>query len=258
LPPSRLGMHMLLCYMDESGDPGTHPGSPTPTYTVAAVLVRDRDWLTAFDQLIGLRRWVRANFGVRMREEIKASDLVKGSGPWARLGYGDDVRKRLFRTFMRFQHKGGLLRTFAVVIDKSKCGTTAEVRELAWKTAFERLERYANAEGETVLLIPDVGEYEYRRALARRVRRYSRVGSVTGVGSLSRPFTQLIDDPVQRKSHESYFIQLADFNAYAAFRRVVPVAGFKQDTWDELGASRVLAVNKNRPKGRPDGIVLRP
>ena len=235
--------------MDESGDPGVHPGSPTPTYTVSAVLVRDSEWMAAFDQLIGFRRWIRDTFGVRMREEIKASDLVKGSGPWSRRPYGDHVRRRIFRSYMRFQAKGGLLRACAVVIDKSKCATTADVRELAWKTALERLERYATAESETVLLIPDVGEYEYRRALARRVRRYSRVGSATGVGSLSRPFKQLVDDPVARKSHESYFIQLADFNAYAAYRRVVPIAGFRQDTWDELGPARILEVNKVRPKG---------
>jgi hypothetical protein len=244
--------------MDESGDPGTHKGSPTPTYTVASVLVNDRDWLPAFNQLIDFRRYVRTAYGVRMRDEIKASDLVKGSGPWSRLPHGDRVRKRLFRSFMRFQAKSGLFRTFGVVIDKSQCGSADEVRELAWKTAFERLERFAHANADTVLLIPDVGEYEYRRALARRVRRYSRVGSMTGVGSLSRPFTQLIDDPVQRKSHESYFIQLADFNAYAAYRRVRPVASFPQETWDELAGARIVEVNKNRPKGRPVGIVLRP
>jgi hypothetical protein len=244
--------------MDESGDPGTSKGSPTPTYTVAAVLVNDRAWLEVFNQLIDFRRYVRTNYGVRMRDEIKASDLVKGSGPWAALPHGDGVRKRLFRSLMRFQAKSGLIRSFGVVIDKARCGSTDEVRELAWKTAFERLERFAHAANDTVLLIPDVGEYEYRRALARRVRRFSRVGSMTGVGSLSRPFTQLIDDPVQRKSHESYFIQLADFNAYAAYRRVRPVAGFRQDTWDELGNARIVEVNKRRPQGRPVGIVLRP
>lgn len=105
--------------MDESGDTGVGAGSPTPTYTVAAVLVHETNWVRLFDDLIGFRRYLRASFGLRMRAEIKANQLVRGSGPWATLGVGDRNRKRIFRSLMRFQGKSGGLETYAVVVDKA-------------------------------------------------------------------------------------------------------------------------------------------
>src|SRR5829696_3523451 len=119
---------MFLAYMDDSGDPGVHPGSPTPTYTISCVFVRDTSWVPLFEDPIRFRRYLRQNFGLRMRGEVKANELVKGSGPWAALGIGDKVRKRIFRSFMRFQEKSGTVQTFAVVIDKSRCASPAEVR----------------------------------------------------------------------------------------------------------------------------------
>jgi hypothetical protein len=40
---------MYLGYLDDSGDPGVHAGSPTPTYTTACVLVRDAHWVGLFE-----------------------------------------------------------------------------------------------------------------------------------------------------------------------------------------------------------------
>jgi hypothetical protein len=108
---------MYLGYLDDSGDPGVHAGSPTPTFTTACVLVRDAHWVGLFEDLIRFRRYLRQNFGLRMRQEVRATELVRGSGPWATLPYGDQVRKRVFRSFMRLQGKVGTVQSFAVVID---------------------------------------------------------------------------------------------------------------------------------------------
>jgi hypothetical protein len=98
---------MYLAYLDDSGDPGVHAGSPTPTYTTSCVFVRDAHWVALFEDLIRFSRYLRQNFGLRMRQEVKANELVKGSGPWASLPYGDKFRKRIFRSFMRLQGKVG-------------------------------------------------------------------------------------------------------------------------------------------------------
>lgn len=238
---------MYLAYMDDSGDPGVDPGSPTPTYTIACVFVRDQHWVSLFEDLLGFRRYLRANFGLRMRQEVKANELVKGSGPWATLGLGDRIRKDgIYRASMRLQAKVGTVKTFAVVIDKSRCSTPDEVRATAWRHTLERVEAFARHNTETVMLLPDSGEYDRFRKLARQMRRFSEVGAMIGGGTLSRPLARyLIDDPVERDSAQSYMVQLADLNAYAAYRKERPDPLFPQTMWDELGPAVLIEASEN-------------
>jgi hypothetical protein len=68
-----------------------------------------------------------------------------------------------------------------------------------------------------------------------------------------------VDDPIQRRSHESYFVQLADLSAYAAFRNVFPppvraVQIVPQNMWLELGPAAFPEVNKF--SGGTPGIVV--
>jgi hypothetical protein len=124
---------------------------------------------------------------------VKANELVKGSGPWASLPFGDRVRKRIYRSFMRLQAKVGTVKTFAVVIDKSRCTTAAEVRETAWRHTLERVEAFARHNKETVMLFPDSGEYDRFRKLAREMRRFSQVGAMVGGSPVrSRPSSSTI------------------------------------------------------------------
>jgi Protein of unknown function (DUF3800) len=182
-----------------------------------------------------------------MRQEVKANELVKGSGPWAALTIGEAVRKRsVYRAFMRLQAKVGTVKTFAVVVDKARCETPDDVRATAWRHSLERVEAFARHHNETVMLFPDSGEYDRFRKLARQMRRYSQVGAMVGGGTLSRPLARyLIDDPVERDSAQSYFVQLADLNAYAAYRKERPDPLFPQTMWDELGPAILTEANEN-------------
>ena len=247
--------------MDESGDPGL--SSAVPTYTVAAVLLHDRDWVHAFEQMIGFRRYLRHFFGLYMRTEVKGSQLAKGNGPWSALGLGDGVRKRIFRSFMRFENKLATIQTFAVVIDKSDPSLTGpdDVRERAWRYALQRVETFTRTSHETVMLLPDSGQYLWLRKLARAMRRHSPVGSLYGTGSLQRQLLRvLIDDPVERDSQESFFIQLADLNAYAAYRNRRPITQFPSGMWNELGGAILWQANRHQIQktGGTPGIVEGP
>jgi hypothetical protein len=246
---------MFLCYMDESGDPGVR-NSPTLAYTVSALLVKDTSWASTLDILVNHRRWVKSNFGLAMRAEVKANELVTNRGPWGTLGIGEPRRKDLFRSFLRLQAKAGTFSTFAIVVLKAKYSSTDAVRERAWENALNRLEVFSRVNDDTIMMFPDVGEYEYRRKLARQMRRFAMVGSRLGGAPMPRPIVNMIEDPVSKKSHESYFIQLADLNAYAAHRRIVPVAGFPDLMWENLGSAINAEANK-WSKGPAPGIVIR-
>ena len=75
------------------------------------------------------------------------------------------------------------------------------------------------------------------------MRRFHRAPSAFGTESLDRKATNIIEDISERKSGESYFIQLADLNAYAAFRKIYPATHFNGKFWNELGNMRIKEVN---------------
>lgn len=86
------------------------------------------------------------------------------------------------------------------------------------------------------------------RQAMRKARRAGTAGSAFGTGTVQVPARFFIDDPVPRRSDGSYFVQLADLVAYAAFRYVYPpgakiAAVVPQKTWDEIGEARFLAVS---------------
>ena len=85
-------------------------------------------------------------------------------------------------------------------------------------------------------------------------------GSAYGPGQIVLAATRFVDDPTPRRSDQSYFVQLADLVAYAAFRSLVPpsaaVGAVAPATlWDEIGPAVHGKVNAIR--GGTPGIVVR-
>src|ERR1700683_5257415 len=76
--------------------------------------------------------------------------------------------------------------------------------------------------------------------------------------TLSIPTQRIIEDPNDRKSHDSYFIQLADWNAYACHRsqHIDPQPSVPPGLWDEIANLHRTSVNQLR--GGPPAIVRYP
>lgn len=254
---------MYYAYFDESGDDG-YEKSPTRTFSLACLLVHDTNWLKAFDQTIALRRYIKTNFRIGMRAEIKATWLIHNRGDVAPAGLTFQSRLQVFKTAMRFQRKCGLFTVFAVLIDKESVRKKAEYhpRDIAWHYAIQRLERFGQDKKENIHILPDEGHKDFIKKKVRRMRRFGPVASAYGGSSLRRAAVNILEDPSDRTSRESYFIQLCDLNAYAAFRKVFPGRDIDASFWDQLGTARLIEVNKVsdkvREKDGPEGIVVWP
>lgn len=251
---------MYFAYVDESGDAGA---SGSRTYTLGCILLASSTWPGAFDEVIDFRRFLRSHFGLPVRAEIKANHLLRNGGAFRPLALSESARFGVYRLHLRLQAKLGL-QSFAVVIGKpalARIKPSTDPRDVAWEYLLQRLERFTTKNDTEVLLVHDEGDEARVRRLARKARRAGSAGSAFGTGSLRRPATRVLDDPVPRDSTQSYFLQMADLNAYAAFRYVVPpphrrVQIVPQSMWDELGGARLLAVSEL--SGGPPGIVKYP
>jgi hypothetical protein len=251
---------MFLAYIDESGNVGDVNRGGTLTFTLGCILVSAAVWPDVFDQIIDFRRYLRDVFGVPVRAEIKANYLIRNSGPFASLNLTEIKRHKIYRASLRLHEKLDLS-TFAVVIKKDAMPDQTDPRLKAWEFMLQRLERFSTKSNVPVLVVHDEGESHLIRAWARKARRAGIAGSRFGTGILKRPFRGLIDDPVARNSAHSYFIQMADLSAYAAFRRlyepspkialVVPKL-----MWHEIGKARYAPANSI--SGGPTAIVSWP
>ncbi len=166
----------------------------------------------------------------------------------------------MYRAHLRFMHSDERIKAFAVAGRKSGRMEGAELLAAVWTPMLQRLERTSRAwSNSTVFIIHDEGENPQIRKLARWSRRRLSAGNLGGYGSTRVPFGQLLDDPMPKASHESYFIQLADLVAYSAFRRLYlpssPVAQVVPGKmWEQLGDATLSEVTSQRMITAP-GIV---
>jgi len=231
--------------------------SPTGVFALSGILIHDKHWLSALDQTVAFRRYLKDNFNISPRAELKASWLVHNKGDIRKAGLSYPARMAAYMAAMRFQRKIGVFRVFTVLIKKNAIAKRpADVREICWRYAIQRLERFGTAEKDNIHIVPDEGHGDFIKKKIREMRRFHFVPSAFNSDTLERKAENIVEDPSNRSSRESYFVQLADLNAYAAFRKVYPGANFDESYWDELGPARVNEVNHLR--GGPVGVVVWP
>lgn len=250
---------VLLAYVDESGDTGdlTQKAGASWTYSLGCLLVDAAAWPAAFDEVLTLRRNLRDKYGLPMRAEVKSNYLIRSGGPIRALNLAPAERRLIFRSHLRLVQVLPA-RAFAIVVDKRTC--QQDTFDVAWETLLQRLELTSSREQQPFMVMHDEGENDKVRAWLRRARRYLTAGGAYG-GTFRKAANLLVDDAVPRKSQNSYFIQMADLIAYAAFRDVIPPGAnvaqvCPQPMWYEIGPGTHTAVSGLRPRAAP-GIVLR-
>lgn len=214
---------MYFCYVDESGDSGKVK-SPTSLFALAAVLVDDKRWRDARAHVSNFRHFLEGKFGVKLSANLRASDIVHNEGDFRNSAMSFSTRMALYEAAMRFQRKCGVMRVFAVVVQKDKAGER-DVRDIAWEMAIARASRFGNEADENVHFIPDRGNVGFITKKIAQMRE--------------RETPNIVEDPSERDSRASWFVQFADLNAYAAVQKVRPGRNIDGKLWDTLGGCRI-------------------
>lgn len=252
---------MYLAYIDESGSTGDVAKGGSKSFTLGCLLVRSSRWSATFEAMLGYRRFLRKEFGIRLRDEIKANYLLHNGGAFRSLALSEPSRHAIYRGVLRLVPK--IQAQACGVVVRKEFLQRGDPHQWAWTFLLQRLERLATSSGAQVMIVHDEGQADDVRRLARKARRAGTAGSAFGTGFVQRPFDRLVDDPVSRSSHQSIMLQVADLIAYAAFRRVYPAQSSRKHPvvtnamWDELGDARMAEVNQ-RSGGPSPGIVAWP
>jgi hypothetical protein len=248
---------MYLAYLDESGDQGWGAGSSS-WFILSCMLIHENNWLQSLDRIITLRKHLKDRWGIPPRAELKSEYFRWGNGAFTGLDIGLRDRMNIYKDVMEYQASSLDSRVFATAIkkglikDKSK-----DARHWAWTFTLQRIDRFCTDAKEHAMILPDRGHAPFIRKLLRGMRRHHSIEGYFG-GKLDIPTQLIVEDPVDRLSKESYLIQVADWNAYAARRSpyVEPTKKVRPDLWDKL--TPVLLTEVNKLKGGPPGIVIWP
>jgi hypothetical protein len=262
---------MYLMYADESGDCGMPAdGSPTRYFCLSGVVVHELRWLDTINELLNFRRWLRARYGVFLKAEIHAGEMISKPGKL------DPTLQRL-----RKHERLAIIRQLAdklatlsdiriinIVVDKhGKVPDKDEVFRWAWYSLFQRFENTIrnrnfpgpNNQHERGIIFPDNTDGEKLKQFLSQMRSNNPLKVTQGGGQVvvNQPVQVLIEDPVMRDSRESYLIQAADCAAFLLKQSIDPSSFMRKHGgnayFQRLGPVLCTQASLKDPTGR--GIV---
>jgi hypothetical protein len=152
--------------------------------------------------------------------EMHTKYFLLGKNPYRPLGLADEDRIQVMDLFADLI--GNLqLKIINVVINKPAFQPNAGgVLDTALKFSAQRIENdldpTRNPESR-FMIITDPGRVGTMRSTTRKIQRVNYIPSRFGMKPYRREITTLIEDPIQKDSTESYFIQLADYVSFVVY-----------------------------------------
>jgi Protein of unknown function (DUF3800) len=218
-------------YVDESGDCGL-VNSPSRYFVLSGLVFHELRWRTYLTQLVDFRRRMRAQHGLKLREEIHVSKMI-GRAPGELRRIRKHERLAIYRKLLDELAGYADLNIINVVVDKQGKGQGYDPFETAWTALIQRFENTiqrhnfpgaVNAD-DRGMIFPDRTDDLKLTKLMRRMRYYNPVPGMQAIGYggyRNLQMAYVIGDPKFRQSHLSYFIQAADAVAFALYQYLSP------------------------------------
>lgn len=253
---------MYFLYADESGDVGLF-NSPTRYFCLSGFVVHELRWHDTLETIIEFRKRLKSEYGLKLREEIHAAHYLHRPGEMKRIA--KSLRLKLLRETIDFQSGLPDINIINVVVDKLNKPVGSDIFDIAWSTLIQRFHNTISHKGfpgpqnpdDRGMLIVDRTEELKLRNVTRRMRRYNPVPSMYGSHSVAIPITTLVEDAVHRDSLHSYFIQLADVNAYFLYQKLETCSYVKKKGGRNYFSRLKPVLCTVASKKDPEGIVFR-
>lgn len=199
-------------YIDDSGDEQVR--------AYAAITIAETDWKDVLGRIKQYRRDLKAQYGIFVTKELHATDFVAGRGNIGTRVVPKGLRVQIFRDTLRMVSSLPGVRLFNAIAPKAQ-------EALIFERLMNRINKNMERSGSNAIIIHDEGK-DYT-GLVRKMCVYNPIQSQYGFwpdGSVFKniPLDHILEDIVFRNSADSYFIQLADFCAFALFRCEYPLA----------------------------------
>lgn len=252
---------MYLMYVDESGDSGL-VNSPVQYFILSGLILHELRWKQFLDSMITFRRFLRENKGLKLREEIHASDFINNPGDLIRIKRNErlDTLKKCIN-WLSLQPDINIIN---IVIDKND--KTDDVFEMAWKILIQRFEntiRNRNFPGpqnadDKGLIIPDQTDNKKLKMLVRKMRRFNPIPNDQRIfvgGTRNLTLEYIIEDPFFKDSANSFFHQMVDVVSYSVRQLFEPNSYIRKKGASKMAYKLEPVLCKHASRSNQYGIV---
>lgn len=207
-----------IAYLDESYD--------DRAFVMSALIIPAHGWRESFLRLQQYRRHLKAKYRIFTSKELHATEFVAGRGRISATVVPKGLRAHLFNEVLRVVC--GLPGASVVSGAWPRPGQSQnEIHAKAFARIQERLQPRCSGADTQMLLVVDEGKETELQWIARRSKVWNPIGSQysaweDGSAYKNIPNDRLIEDPFFKSSHQSYFLQAADFIAFALLKAEVP------------------------------------
>lgn len=203
---------MHLVYIDETGDQSS--------IGFSAVAFPSVHFNQAFALIKKFRKDLRQSDGIFTTVEFHASKFTSGRGRIAPTIVSQQRRCQIFISTLSL-----VAQLPGVAVFNAFRNTSDKLSLL--ERLLNRIEKYVSEMGSQAILFFDEGGEKAINNLARKMHVFNLIKSNYGTwpdGNEYKniPLVSIVEDPVFRQSHRSYFVQLADFCAYSLFQKEKP------------------------------------
>lgn len=210
---------MIITYFDESGDDG-FPAMSSTLFALSAIYLHYQNWQTVYREIYEFRRHLRDHYAIPIKMELHTRDLLLNKKPYSALRIADEQRIAVVEECCHFLASLEI-QSINVVINKSAIRTPDyDILDRAFTYAIQRIENSLSAvnPADRFMIIVDSGRVGKMRKTARRIQRINYIPSRYSSSHYRREIQRLIEDPLDKDSGESYFIQFCDLIAYLVYQ----------------------------------------
>lgn len=205
---------MYISYFDESGDDG-YPKYSSPIFILTSIYMHHTKWKENYERLIKFRRYLKKQFNIPIKQELHTREFILDKGQYHNK-FSIEERKEIITLGCRVVGKLNL-KVINVCIDKTKINRpTYEVLKNALTYNVQRIEndmRYTSGSSQ-FMLITDEGRVGKMTRTTRAIQKINYIPSQFNSDSYRKDIMCLIEDPLPKRSNDSYFIQLADMISF--------------------------------------------
>ncbi|MGD9658327.1 MAG: DUF3800 domain-containing protein [Methylocystis sp.] len=233
---------MWVVYLDESKEDNSF-------FVYTALITGSSVWNEAFKEIKRFRAHLKNEHGIYKNKELHAWKFAAGKGAISSMVLSKQQRSEIFSETLSFIAANQ--RYFRVISSVNRNEADAFDR------LVNRINRTARRFNKHVMFICDEGQQIAFTRRIRKMRIHNPISSKYSAwedGKRTKNITidNIIEDPFFKNSEESYFIQLADFCAYALLRMERPIASRTALGYDKkyqlLSPILILACNQRDPR----------